>query len=104
MEALNFLQAIEITSGKAFRLFGEHQKSSILLNSSLLKEKKGIGYDVYLYPHKKTRGSVIVNRRNLVKAHKKSKKQYFTYIFIENIRFIFHFISNSNVFCYFYSS
>ena len=39
LEAINFLQAIEITSGKAFRLFSEHRKSSILLDSSLSKEK-----------------------------------------------------------------
>ena len=38
-ESINFLQAIEITSGKAFRLFSEHRKSSILLDSSLSKEK-----------------------------------------------------------------
>ena len=103
MEAINFLQAIEIISGKAFRLFSEHRKSSIIIIKFVFieRKKKGIGYDVYSYPHKKTRGSIIVNRQNLVKAHKKSKKQYLTYIFIENIRFIFHFISNSNVFCYF---
>ena len=53
---------------------------------------------------KKTRGSVLVNRRNLVKAHKKSEKQYLTYIFIENIEIIFRFILNFIVFCYFYSS
>ena len=45
LEAINFLQAIKITSDKAFRLFSEHQKSSILLDSPLSKEKrKGIGW------------------------------------------------------------
>ena len=74
-ESINFLQAIEITSGKAFRLFSEHQKSSIIIIKFVFikRKKKGISYDVYSYPHKKTRGSVIVNRRNLVKAHKKEK-------------------------------
>ena len=37
--AVNIFQAIDITSGKVFRLFSEHRKSSTLLNSSLLKEK-----------------------------------------------------------------
>ena len=41
LEAINFLQAIEITSGKAFRLFSEHRKSYILLYSSFSKWKKG---------------------------------------------------------------
>ena len=53
---------------------------------------------------KKTQGSGLVNRRNLVKAHKKSEKQYLTYIVIENIEIIFRFISNCTVFCYFHSS
>ena len=34
-----FENAIEITSGKAFRLFSEHRKRFISLNSSLSKEK-----------------------------------------------------------------
>ena len=76
MEATNFLQAIEITSGKAFRLFSEHRKSSIIIIKFVFieRKKKGIGYDVYSYPHKKTRGSVLVNRQNLVEAHKKKVK------------------------------
>ena len=53
---------------------------------------------------KKTQGSGLVNRRNLVKAHKKSEKQYLTYIVIENIEIIFRFISNCTLFCYFHSS
>ena len=40
LEAINFLQAIKITSDKAFRLFSERRKSSILLDSPLWKEKE----------------------------------------------------------------
>ena len=39
--------AIEITSGKAFRLFSEHQKRFISSNSSLSKEKKQEEADHY---------------------------------------------------------
>ena len=35
LEALNFVQAIEITSGKAFRLFSEYRKIFILFNAPL---------------------------------------------------------------------
>ena len=54
-ESINFLQAIEITSGKAFRLFSEHRKSSIIIIKFVFieRKKKGIGHDVYSYPHKK---------------------------------------------------